>query len=308
MYRVEGEQLFPMQQRNRDGFEAEMEVLLWSNPDEVLGEPLFAVKRQPVLPNGLRPDIIALDRAGRVVIVEVKRDIDRGQLAQALEYAGWARSASLDELAGYYYKGAEEFWGDWPAFTATSTPVVVNRNPRLVLVARDIDRRTRAALDFLIENGLPVDLVPMAVYEETSGTWFVEIDRKVDLPKAVGVESGRQSTSRYVRLDGHNTQLRDLIEAGSLRPGDELEAMGRDLEERRFAQVTADGHIILSNGTTWGTPSGAGKALTGSAQDGWRFWRTKSGRTLFELRDELDKRHDQEMEEQPGDTDMNPDT
>jgi hypothetical protein len=43
-----------------------------------------------------------MDSSGRVVVIEVKRDIDRGQLAQCLEYAGWARSASLDELGSLY--------------------------------------------------------------------------------------------------------------------------------------------------------------------------------------------------------------
>jgi hypothetical protein len=33
---------------------------------------------------GSRPDIIALDDDARVMVVEVKREFDRGQLAQAL--------------------------------------------------------------------------------------------------------------------------------------------------------------------------------------------------------------------------------
>ena len=41
--------------------------------------------------------MIALDRTGRIVIIEVKRDVDRGQLAQ--EYAGRARNVGLDDLA-----------------------------------------------------------------------------------------------------------------------------------------------------------------------------------------------------------------
>ena len=41
---------------------------------------------------------MALDKTGRVVVFEVKRDVDRRQLAQCLEYAGWARTTNLDEL------------------------------------------------------------------------------------------------------------------------------------------------------------------------------------------------------------------
>jgi hypothetical protein len=46
-----------------------------------------------------------LDPCGRVVVIEVKRDVDRNQLAQALEYAGWATAISLDEFARLFHGG-----------------------------------------------------------------------------------------------------------------------------------------------------------------------------------------------------------
>ena len=75
-------------------YEREIEDLVWSNPEEILGEPLFRIARQPVALNiGGRPDVVALDGDARVVVVEIKRDVDRSQLAQCLEYAGWGRTA-----------------------------------------------------------------------------------------------------------------------------------------------------------------------------------------------------------------------
>ena len=72
-----------------------------------VGVQLFPVARQPVLGDGLRPDIVAIDGEGHVQVIEVKRDVDRGQLAQCLEYAGWARNTSLDELAGMFHGGSD---------------------------------------------------------------------------------------------------------------------------------------------------------------------------------------------------------
>jgi len=83
-------------------YEQEIEDLLWSNLDAFVGVQLFPVTRQPPFGDGLRPDIGALDADGHVHVIEVKRDIDRRQLAQCLEYAGWARSTSLDELAAMF--------------------------------------------------------------------------------------------------------------------------------------------------------------------------------------------------------------
>ena len=80
-------------------YEREIEELLWNNFDELAGESLFRVAKQASITGG-RLDMVALDRDARVVVMEIKRDVDRGQLAQCLEYAGWARTTNLDELAG----------------------------------------------------------------------------------------------------------------------------------------------------------------------------------------------------------------
>src|SRR5205807_10190207 len=127
-------------------YEREIEQLLWDNLEVFTGEPLFPLARQPKIEGGGIPDIVALDDSGRVMVIEVKRDIERSQLAQCLEYAGWARLTNLDELAGLYeggpeHRGIESFFRDWLEFTDTSTPVTINPKPRLYLVARDFEGR-----------------------------------------------------------------------------------------------------------------------------------------------------------------------
>jgi hypothetical protein len=158
-----------------DLYEKEIESLLWSNLEALLGESLFPVARQPKLDLGGVPDIVALDESGRVVVVEVKRDVDRGQLAQCLEYAGWARTTNLDELASIYHGGVTKFFEDWQDFTQSSTPAVVNPAPRLVLVAGDLHGRTRSAVDFLVENGLPVQVVTVSVYEDDAARRYLDV-------------------------------------------------------------------------------------------------------------------------------------
>lgn len=130
-----------------------------NNLEDLTGDNLFRVARQAKLPGGGVRDVIALDSVGRVVVIEVKCDVDPVQLAQALEYAGWARSTNLDELAGMYHGGPEFFLEDWREFTSTPTPQRVQRDPRLVLVARSFDGRTRRALAFLVQHGLPVQVL-----------------------------------------------------------------------------------------------------------------------------------------------------
>ena len=87
-------------------YESQIEELAWANLEEITGESLFLVRRQAQLQSGGVPDIVALDRDARVVVIEVKREFERRQLAQSLEYAGWARRTNLDELAQMYQHGA----------------------------------------------------------------------------------------------------------------------------------------------------------------------------------------------------------
>lgn len=99
LFRIEqeGQGLVPFAQYAAgDGlYEREVEDLLWDNLEEVLGRTLFRVARQAHLPHGGIPDILALDETGRIVVIEVKRDVDRQLLSQSLEYAGWARESNL---------------------------------------------------------------------------------------------------------------------------------------------------------------------------------------------------------------------
>jgi hypothetical protein len=157
-------------------YEKEIEDLLWTNLDELLGESLFPVARQPALPEGGRPDIVGLDGQGRVVVVEVKRDVARGQLAQCLEYAGWARTTNLQDLAAMYHGGRNAFFAAWQDFTESEAPPPVGRSVRLILVARDFQGRTGSALDFLVEHGLPVLLIRVALYEDAAGRRFLDVE------------------------------------------------------------------------------------------------------------------------------------
>lgn len=268
-------------------YEEEIERLAWENLELFAGDPLFPLRLHAPLPNGGQPDILALDRQGRVVVVEVKRDVDRRQLSQALEYAGWARSTNLDELAPLYANGADAFFQDWPGFTESDAPVVVSHPPRLMLVARDIHPRTRDALRFLIDGGLPVDVVRVSMYEEASGRRLVEIERESEAPAGGGDStSGAAKTQSSYTIGGRSVRITDLIQAGLLDGGTGIEFTRHGKTTR--GEVTSDGNIQVG-GQKFATPSAAGKPAVGHSIDGWRYWRVPSrgGVPLAELRAEL---------------------
>ena len=86
-------------------------------------------------------------------------------------------------------------------------------------------------------------------------------------------------------------KLWELIEAGLLRPGQELRAWYKGREYK--AQVDDRGWIVYGGTKCW-SPTEAGRHVTGSECNGWRFWRFRDvdgeWRPIDELRRRLGER------------------
>lgn len=77
-------------------------------------------------------------------------------------------------------------------------------------------------------------------------------------------------------------ELKHLMSAGLLAPGDKLVATHRDFSGIE-AVIGADARIQL-NSKSFGTPSGAGHHLRKKATNGWYFWALADGRRLRDVR------------------------
>src|SRR6516164_2068597 len=78
--------------------EAELEKWLFEGGD-VFGEGLLVLCKQMKMPDGGRLDLLCMDTTGRLVILELKRELGtREAVAQVLDYASWIDAASTDEI------------------------------------------------------------------------------------------------------------------------------------------------------------------------------------------------------------------
>jgi hypothetical protein len=234
---------------------------------------------------------VALDKDARVIVMEVKRDVDRNQLAQCLEYAGWARTASLGELAEMYYRGGEQFFRDWQDFTDTSAPVRIRPSPRLMLIAREFHGRTGSALEFLIENRLLVTLFPVSVYEDQQGLKFLDVsgEHEPEFQSDSPAEGGTQLVDA-TKIEGRRVRLTDLLDADFVQAGQELVWDRPRLGEKYRAVITENGEIQLEGGDAYSTPTAAAIAAGNvAAYDGWHAWKVgdSGGPSLHELLHEL---------------------
>lgn len=276
-------------------YEQEIEDLVWDDLEAFTGAPLFPVARQPRIPGSGIPDVVALDENGSVVVIEIKRDVDRSQLAQILEYAGWARLTNLDEIAGLYardgeHQGSDAFFNDWQSFTETAAPQIINPQPQLYLVARDFEDRTRSALDFLQENGLPITVVPVTVFEDPAGRRIVDIDTEHEPAPKTATAPATSRPKTHLTVNGKRIAVADLLDADLLEPDEHVEFVRPRLGEHYEATILADGTFALPDGTIKQTPSGAAMhAADLVAYDGWYAWRVVrlGGTRLHELREQL---------------------
>jgi predicted transcriptional regulator len=98
-----------------------------------------------------------------------------------------------------------------------------------------------------------------------------------------------QRNRREHLLDGRRVRIMDLIDAGHLKPGDDLFYHQRVGEPPHEATVTERGRLRLLDGREFNTPSAAGAAVAGvRAVPGWSVWRRGlDGPTLHQLRQQL---------------------
>jgi hypothetical protein len=90
-------------------------------------------------------------------------------------------------------------------------------------------------------------------------------------------------------LAGRRVQLRDLLDAGLLRPGAELRFERKRIGRTYRAEVTESGRVLLPDGQEFPSPSRAAMvAARMRAVDGWLAWTVvETGRLLDSLRQEL---------------------
>ncbi|WP_217711485.1 CBS domain-containing protein [Actinomadura sp. NAK00032] len=102
------------------------------------------------------------------------------------------------------------------------------------------------------------------------------------------MSEGANSRSEYL-LDGRRVTIPDLIKRGLIEAGTRLRFDRVRLNETHYAEISADGQIVLQNGQIFRSPSRAAVVAAGvSAIDGWHAWVVdSSNRSLDSLRQKL---------------------
>ena len=149
--------------------EEQLEEWIALNPN-ILGEPLLFIGRQVEIAEiGDRIDLLGLDTAGNVVVVEVKRaDIRAPVDIQGIRYAsyvaGWSQEQLSDLAAGYVGEDADDFdleakFSEFTEQHGGDEEVKLNEGQRIIIVGHHVQDRLGSVALWLREQGVDIKLV-----------------------------------------------------------------------------------------------------------------------------------------------------
>lgn len=174
-----------------DEGEAILEDWLERNPGSVLeDDPLLPIGRQVVTNLGKRIDLLCVDRAGNVVVVELKRSrTPRDVVAQALEYAAFAARLDVGDLEtllrSYEDDESLDLADRHGEYFETREPVAFNKDQRIVIVGQQVAPEVRQVASFLSSKGIGVACVEFNLFEERGG------DRLLSMEAVAGDETAK---------------------------------------------------------------------------------------------------------------------
>lgn len=176
------------------------------------------VGRQVYTDYGNYIDLLAIDRDGNLVVIELKRNkTPREVVAQLLDYASWVKDLADDEIASIFDSYLKKFHKDKESlsldqafrdhFKVSEMPDEINETHQLVVVASQLDDSTERIVNYLSdEHNVPINALFFRIFKDgereyLSSMWF--IDPSLPSPTIVGEEKEPWNGEYYVSF-GHD--------------------------------------------------------------------------------------------------------
>lgn len=224
LYKIAGEGLIPVQRKTLANEEM-LEGWIADNPN-IIGLDVLVIGRQLPTDYKGRIDILAIDREGDLIIIELKRDrTPREVVAQVLDYASW--------VAGLTTKRIHEIAVDKlgkrleTAFLErfdTPLPETLNGNHSMVIVASEFDASSKRIVEYLAEeHGVSINTAFFNMFEE-NGEQLLATDWLMDQQEVVERSENKKklpwSGQWYANVgDGSHRSWEDMQKYGFLAAG-----------------------------------------------------------------------------------------
>jgi len=224
MLRIEGREateLHPTQFSDQDLQEDDLREWILANPEEILGEDLLIIGREVQVANlndGI--DLLALDRSGDLVVVELKRGALRGGVDfQSLKYVSYVSRWSYDDVKQQFEKFLQSKWGaDLYGEDATFQETVqafcdddyeINAEQRIILAGNTIRERIGSVVLWLREQDIDARIVEFSLFRDESGELYLDSKTLVPTSDLEKFETGSSPSDKPWEVDGKRWHLEE---------------------------------------------------------------------------------------------------
>lgn len=186
----------------RSKLDLEARIEKWiANDISLLSPDLLVIGEQVETASGNFIDLLCINAAGDLVIVELKRDkTPREVTAQALDYASWVKDLGIediDRLAARHLKGGT-LKAAFQSKFRTELPEVINEHHAMRVVASEIDDSTERIIRYLAGTyGVDINAVRFQFFQAQDGREF--LIRTFTVAPEVVKQSAATSRSKRTR-------------------------------------------------------------------------------------------------------------
>jgi len=155
---------------------------------EILGEDLLVIYKELELPSRIRIDLLAVDRKGNLVIIELKRDESGSSVEwQAIKYASYCSNFLPEYIfsvyAQYLQSDIDEAQLKIEEFLDEELSSL-NQNQRIILVAKEFHSDVASAVLWLRDFEIDIKCVRLRPYVDADNDLFITPDIIIPLPEA----------------------------------------------------------------------------------------------------------------------------
>lgn len=180
-----------------NGFQERFDIQEWIyNQPDILGEDLLIIGKE-ILPGDvlgrktqIRLDLLALDRDGNLVVVELKRDDSGADVYwQAIKYAAHCSTFSFDQIVDLFEKSekitrkeAEDRICEFVNLEDLENSI--NLKQRIILVAREFHSDALSSIFWLRDRSIDIRCLRLRPYIDDSNEFYIIFDIIIPLPEA----------------------------------------------------------------------------------------------------------------------------
>ena len=197
------------------GINLEEQLEDWLESDISMLDPnLLVIGRQVRTDFGGEIDLLCLDSAGDLVVVELKRgQTPREVTTQALDYASWAKDLPSDlirSIADSYLDSRESsLEAAFMAKFGQSLPGTLNESHSSLIVASSMDAATERIVRYLSDLHVPINVATVQHFRRNDGR---EMLAQVFLVEPEEAQVKAHATSKRTTGYGTISQLQDLAD------------------------------------------------------------------------------------------------